>query len=804
MSAIEKRRAWGAQQGRRPFAFLTTHTTFAQQKHNPLKTLDTNSVPAGQLPAASLYDFSFDAATGRWRSWASQVGPYVPPPDGAFAKILVPTADTVRARWLLEATAGGGRACLFVGDTGTAKTATIAAFLGALDPAKWASLALGFSSRTSSADVQRAVEDGVEKRGRDTYGPPPGKRLVLFVDDLNMPRADAYGTQQPVALLRQLAGRGGFYGRGKDLAWRSLRGVQLLAAMGAPGGARGEVDPRFLSLLNVFEIEAPSEASLRAIYSTVLGAHAPTMPAAVRAAFADGAALAEATLELYAHVGTRLPATPARFHYAFNLRDLSRVAEGLLRATPERCALCLCFWRGEGQVGFLNQRGSFTHRSLLPAPPPLPASLLAFPSPSSPSPYRHSFPDPASMLRLWRNEALRVFHDRMVDDADRGVVTAKIAAIIVARWPECAEAALANPLVIGDYGGLAAALAPAVQREGGGSSDGDGGGGDGGGSKGAEELAAAEPSAASAGGEVTAAAGGTAAAPAAAAAAAAAPLAQRPYGDLGGYAAARPAFEALLAARRARAPHAPQLVLFDDALEHLTRACRTLALPRGHCLLVGVGGSGKRSLARLAAAAVGAQVFEIELTRAYDMAAFRDDVKRLYALLGVEDRRVVFLFADGHVADEGFLEVVNNMLTSGEGYGDGSGGGVVEWWSGGVVEGWSDGSGGGVECLREGVGVQLQGEQPGNDNNDLCTTATPSTQTTQHTKPLPHKGVVPSLFDDAEKDALVAAVRDAALAAGVDDARPALWRFFADRCRANLRVALAMSPAGEALRTRCR
>ena len=95
------------------------------------------------------------------------------------------------------------------------------------------------------------------------------------------------------------------------------------------------------------------------------------------------------------------------------------------------------------------------------------------------------------------------------------------------------------------------------------------------------------------------------------------------------------------------------LVLFDDALEHLTRIHRVVRMSQGHALLVGVGGSGKQSLTRLAAFAAGAEVFEITLSRGYDESNFREDLKILYQKLGIENKGIVFLFTDGHVAQEG-------------------------------------------------------------------------------------------------------------------------------------------------------
>lgn len=86
---------------------------------------------------------------------------------------------------------------------------------------------------------------------------------------------------------------------------------------------------------------------------------------------------------------------------------------------------------------------------------------------------------------------------------------------------------------------------------------------------------------------------------------------------------------------------------------------------RGHVLLVGVGGSGKKCITKLAAYAAECSIFEIKLCRGYNENIFKEDLKILYNSIGVENKKTVFLFSSAQIVEEGFLEIINNILTVG-------------------------------------------------------------------------------------------------------------------------------------------
>ena len=108
------------------------------------------------------------------------------------------------------------------------------------------------------------------------------------------------------------------------------------------------------------------------------------------------------------------------------------------------------------------------------------------------------------------------------------------------------------------------------------------------------------------------------------------------------------------------------LVLFRDAILHVTRIVRVIRQPRGNMLLIGIGGSGRQSLAKLSSFICNYSVFKIEIAKNYKKNEFREDMKRLYKQAGVSNRETTFIFVDTQAVEESFFEDINNILSSGE------------------------------------------------------------------------------------------------------------------------------------------
>ncbi|KAJ3101998.1 Dynein heavy chain 6, axonemal [Phlyctochytrium planicorne] len=510
-------------------------------------TLEVTPIPDVQLASTnSVFNLHVDLKAKNFSAWDDLVPAFNYSPETPYFQMIVQTTDTVKYSYILEALLLSGFPTLFTGMTGVGKSIIVQDLLNRISKEKGlVPVGLNFSAQTSSIQTQQIIELKLEKKRKNILGAPSGsKKIVLFVDDLNMPKLDSYGSQPPIELLRQYLDFEGFYDREK-LTWKIVQDVEIVACCAPPGGGRNHVTPRFLRHFNLLNIPIPSEQSLSKIFKAIIEGFLKHFSAEVKAL---GEAIVTSAIDIYRSMCSQLLPTPAKSHYTFNLRDLSKVIQGILQVRPATTSTKL------------------------------------------------------DIVKIFCHESARVFQDRLIDDNDR-VYFNKLLSEIVDKNLGVAipkESLAEKPILFGDF----------LKR-------------------------------------------GT-------------PIEDRQYVEITDLKALNNLLEEYLEEFNVTMNKDVRLIFFLDAQQHITRISRIIRQPRGNALLVGVGGTGKQSLTRLACHISDFNCFQIELTRTYGHEEWREDLKKLYISSGVDGKNTVFLISDTQIKTEVFLEDINSILNSGE------------------------------------------------------------------------------------------------------------------------------------------
>ena len=509
--------------------YRTMFDKFWRDEHKTIK------LPEGGL----VYDCCVDLDTGAYTPWSSQVPTYNHSPDIPFGNISVSTVDTVRLTYFLTLLMDLKRRVMFVGGSGTGKTTIVKDKLRSLDPDQYLFLSMNLNCYTDSLSLQTSMESMVEKKTGKLFGPPGSKKLIYFIDDLNMPQVDKYGTQQLIALLREHMDYGEWYERAK-LTLKQIQGVQYISCLN-PSAGSFVIDPRCQRQYCTFSVLAPSIDQVTVIFSSILGGHLSVFNPDISA---NTAKIVKAAVDLHRTVCDVFVPTAIKFHYILNLRELSAVFEGLCRS-----------------------REQFYSNTL-------------------------------SVVRLFLHEAERVYQDRMITDADRTRYWDIVADIVKKNFDNLPKDQVeAQPLIFTSF---------TTQT----SDD------------------------------------------------------SRPYMPAPEFSKLRKVVEDMLAQYN-ETNAVMDLVLFEQAIEHVCRVVRVIDKPRGNALCVGVGGSGKTSLAKLSAFICGYESYQVTVTANYNVNAFKENLAELYIKTSVKNIATCFIFNDGQIIDERFLVYMNDLLASG-------------------------------------------------------------------------------------------------------------------------------------------
>ncbi|XP_076166225.1 dynein heavy chain 8, axonemal kl-3 [Ptiloglossa arizonensis] len=496
---------------------------------------------------------------GEWIHWSEKVPEFIYPSNEVlkYYAILVPNIDNTRTLFLIDTIAKQKKAVLLIGEQGTAKTVMLKSYMSHYDPEEHLHKSFSFSSASTPNMVQGIFESFVEKRVGTTYGPAGGRKMTIFIDDINMPAINEWGDQITNEIVRHLMEYHGFYSLDKPGDFSTIQDIQLVAAMIHPGGGRNDIPPRLKRQFNIFNCTLPSNKSMDTIFRSIgQGYFCHTRFDETIVHFLPK--LIPLTRVLWQQTKLKMLPTPAKFHYVFNLRDLSRIWEGILRIERAEC-------------------DSITR-----------------------------------LLKLWEHECTRVIADRFTSHTDT-------------QWFQSTLRRIAEKMLVHDYKHYMAVETYFVNflRE-------------------PPEPTGDEPD------DFVL-------------------EAPKIYEEM-------PSYDAVIVKIRQnmeqfneyiRGMHL-DLVFFHDALVHLIRISRILGVPRSNAMLIGVGGSGKQSLTRLASFIAGFSFFQITLSRIYNVGSLIEDLRKIYRTSGTGNKGHTFIFTDNEIKEEGFLEYINNILSVGE------------------------------------------------------------------------------------------------------------------------------------------
>ena len=188
-----------------------------------------------------------------------------------MSEITVPTAETASVLFWMDLLVKSGSHVMLAGPAGTGKTALVNGMLGKLNPENHLQTTVNMNFYTSAAVLLTSLEAPLQKRTGSTFGPAGGAKMIYFVDDLNLPEVDKYGTQSSIALLRQHIDYGHWYDQQK-LSLKNVDDCHYIAALNPTAGSFA-IDARLQRHFSTFAVAMPSATSLMTIYETFLNGH---------------------------------------------------------------------------------------------------------------------------------------------------------------------------------------------------------------------------------------------------------------------------------------------------------------------------------------------------------------------------------------------------------------------------------------------------------------------------------------------------------------------------------------------------
>nr|XP_048295519.1 dynein axonemal heavy chain 14 [Myodes glareolus] len=188
---------------------------------------------------------------------------------------------------------------------------------------------INFTTNMTAAKAKELILRKLVRRTKDILGAPKNNRIVVYIDDLNMPVPDTCGAQPPLELIRQLLEMGGLYDTQRN-TWKTIQDLSIIASC-APSASGNDVSPRLLKHFSLLVLPHPPQKALYTIFQAHLGVYFSIhnfVPEVQKCR--DQIVLC--SLAVYYQVCKNMLPTPTKCHYMFNPRDMFKLLLGLMQA----------------------------------------------------------------------------------------------------------------------------------------------------------------------------------------------------------------------------------------------------------------------------------------------------------------------------------------------------------------------------------------------------------------------------------------------------------------------------------------
>jgi dynein heavy chain len=304
--------------------------------------------PSWLVKDTSIYEYYFDTSSKAFRTWQSTVQPYVPQSIGqgdtdvSFGEVFVDTATVAQMRFLLTTLLSQETPTMLVGLSGTGKSKIMSDFLSLQDEYVVHDT-VNMNYYMEHKDLQRRLERSLDKRSGNTYAPPAGKRMIYFIDDMNLPYKEDFGTQNSLSLLRMVMDTQCLFDRSDFGTKKEIVDVNYMGAMNPTAGSFSVAD-RLQRHFSVFSVQTPKEAEALSIYRQIVVGHLQISGFQNEVA-QMGASVVAATIDLQNSVRDKFRPSTSKFMYTWNMRDLAAISRGICFASAENCTTGLDFAR---------------------------------------------------------------------------------------------------------------------------------------------------------------------------------------------------------------------------------------------------------------------------------------------------------------------------------------------------------------------------------------------------------------------------------------------------------------------------